>query len=48
VTVSLKDIVADHLDGPHDPASGGHFDRFPKLDPALDRWIFAVIARPHR
>jgi hypothetical protein len=44
VPVPLKDIVADHLDGPHDPAPGGNFGGFPKLEGP--RWFVIVPAAP--
>jgi hypothetical protein len=44
VPVPLKDIIADHLDGPHDPAPGGNFGGFPKLEGP--RWFVIVPATP--
>jgi hypothetical protein len=44
VPVPLKDIIADHLDGPYDPAPGGNFGGFPKLEGP--RWFVIVPGSP--
>jgi hypothetical protein len=42
--IPLKDIVADFIDGPHDPTPDGNFGGFPKLE--RPRWFVIIPAAP--